>query len=60
MEMIHETATDMLKSGAITKKRMEEYDETCLVKEEKAPAKKIHKINGRAKIAKQNILEKAS
>lgn len=59
-ERAHKTMAGLFRLNLITKKDMEEFDEMCLVQKEKKPVKKIHKLNGRAKIAKQNILEKAS
>ena len=32
-KVIHETATELFKSGTISEKEMEEYDDICLVKE---------------------------
>ena len=52
-KFVHKTAQGFFESGLITKERMKEYDESCLVKEKKQKIQ-THET------AKQVQLEKAS
>jgi len=57
MEAIHEDAENMYKVGAITKERMMEYDDACLVK----PSKKISKpIKSRTTVLKKKTTVRKS
>ena len=46
-ETVHKTAEDFFEIGLITKERMKEYDDMCLVKEEK----QTHKQMRRARVS---------
>ena len=48
-EAVHSAAEGMFKAGGITKERMKEFDDMCLVKEERETPKQMRQVRVSAK-----------